>query len=97
MNYDDDIRKDLHVEARGLRETAQKHGDACSGWLRFRRENDIRMEAGQLQLHRNEGHLQGFELCCEIAHECRAENPSAEFCSSNGECHGQLGRKASPS
>ena len=32
MNYDDDIRKDLHVEARGLRETAQKHGDACSGW-----------------------------------------------------------------
>ena len=45
MNYDDDIRKDLHVEARGLRETAQKHGDACSGWLRFRRENDMRMEA----------------------------------------------------
>ena len=36
MNFDDDIRKDLHVEARDLRETAQKHGDACSGWLRFR-------------------------------------------------------------
>ena len=45
MNYDDDIRKDLNVEARGLRETAQKHGDACDGWLRFRRENDMRMEA----------------------------------------------------
>ena len=26
MNYDDDIRRDLHVEARGLQETAQKHG-----------------------------------------------------------------------
>ena len=25
MNYDDDIRKDLHVEARDLRETAHKH------------------------------------------------------------------------
>ena len=44
-HYDDDIRKDLLVEARDLRETAQKHGDACSGWLRFRRENDMRMEA----------------------------------------------------
>ena len=56
----------------------------------------MRMEA-ILQLHRNERHLKGFELCCEIAHECRAENSSAEFCSGNGECHGQLGRKASPS
>ena len=44
MNYDDDIRKDLNVEARDLWETAQKHGDVCSGWLRFRRENDMRME-----------------------------------------------------
>ena len=39
------IRKDLHVEARSLQETAQKHGDTCSGWLRFRRENDTRLEA----------------------------------------------------
>ena len=45
--------------------------------------------------HRKEGHLQGFELCFEIAHECRAENPSAESSSSNGECHGQLGRRKS--
>ena len=45
MNYDDDTRNDFHVEARDLRETAQKHGDACSEWLRFRREYDMRMEA----------------------------------------------------
>ena len=44
MNYDDDIRKDLRVGARGLRKTAQKHRDTCSGWPRFRRENDMRME-----------------------------------------------------
>ena len=36
------------------------------------------MEAGY-SYTATEGHLQGFELCCEIAHECRAENSSAEF------------------
>ena len=34
---------------------------------------------GQLQLHRNERHFQGFELCCGIAHECKAKDLNAEF------------------
>ena len=45
MNYDDDIRKDSHVGVRDLRETAREHRDTCSNWLRFRRENEMRMEA----------------------------------------------------
>ena len=45
MNYDDRIRKDLHVGAKDLRETAQKHRDTCSGWLRLLRESDMHKEA----------------------------------------------------
>ena len=97
MNYDDDIRRDLHVGARDFRENCTiAQGTRAVDGFDFAEKMICAWRPVTVTPQRR-------AFCkassCAVGSPMSAgrKNPNAEFFSSgNGECHGQLGRKASP-